>query len=399
MAVNIEDAGFEIRDMIAWVYGSGFPKSLDVGKAIDRRARGEMVRAKLLHFSKVRGVDGKWLESHGVASASSFADWTTGGHAVGEKNWQLIRNALEITPKEEAAFERDVVSQGSDGLGQGQFNSRETTGGYGFKKEYDITAPATDAAKEWQGWGTALKPALEPITVARRPLDGSVADNVQAHQTGAINIDGCRVPFAGADDESESKTKNRHGDFGSGKRENAVFGTDDRARGDSGNYDPPGRWPANLAHDGSAEAVAPFPGAGGGMARDEMTPSGHDAPVKFGYSPERHQFAYGDVGSAARFFYCAKANADERAGGNDHPTVKPINLMRWLCRLVTPAGGVVLDPFAGSGTTVVAAILEGFSAVAIEREESYCEIAAKRIEAAARGLSMADMDSGQGSLF
>ena len=338
MAVNIEDAGFEIRDMIAWVYGSGFPKSLDVSKAIDKAAGAE------------REIVGRSTIGGGGAS--------TGG-------------ILE--------FKSADRETGSEGL--------------------PVTTPATDAAKEWQGWGTALKPALEPITVARRPLDGSVADNVQAHRTGAINIDGCRVPFAGTAGESESKTKNRHSDFGSGKRTNAVFGADERARSDSGNYDPPGRWPANLVHDGGDEVMETFPQTGISKASMRGARSGNIYGDGKGPSGPDTYRGHTDKGSAARFFYHAKANADERAGGNDHPTVKPVELMRWLCRLITPAGGVVLDPFAGSGTTAVAAILEGFGAVAIEREESYCEIAAKRIEAAARGLSIADLDGGQGSLF
>ena len=332
MAVNIEDAGFEIRDMIAWIYGSGFPKSLDVSKAIDKAAGADLALVGQWNMPG-RGKRGK------------------------EQKYGLVNDSGEIT------------------------------------------APATDAAKEWQGWGTALKPALEPITVARRPLDGSVADNVQAHRTGAINIDGCRVPFAGTADESEPKTKNRHSDFGSGKRTNAVFGADERARSDSGNYDPPGRWPANLVHDGGDEVMETFPQTGISKASMRGARSGNIYGDGKGPSGPDTYRGHTDKGSAARFFYHAKANADERAGGNDHPTIKPIELMRWLCRLITPAGGVVLDPFAGSGTTAVAAILDGFGVVAIEREESYCEIAAKRIEAAARGLSVADLDSGQGSLF
>jgi site-specific DNA-methyltransferase (adenine-specific) len=229
MAVRIEDAGFEIRDMIAWVYGSGFPKSLDVSKAIDKAA----------------------------------------------------------------GAERDV------------------------------------AARQWAGWGTALKPALEPITVARKPLIGTVAENVLEHGTGALNVDGCR---AGTEDMTAQFDREwkQDGTFGNGKRAS------------QGKQCPPGRWPANLIHDGSEEVVAL-------------------------------------AGEQARFFYCAKTSKRDRGDGNNHPTVKPADLMRYLCRLVTPPGGVVLDPFMGSGSTGKAAMLENFRFIGIERELEYIEIAKRRM--------------------
>jgi len=259
MAVRIEDAGFEIRDMIAWVYGSGFPKSLDVSKAIDKN-------------------NGHWRgKAGGVVS---------GNDAMSGVNY-------ERTPKGE---------------------------------------PITPEAKQWQGWGTALKPALEPITVARKPLVGTVAENVLQHKTGAINVDGGRVEG--------------------------------------------GRWPANFIHDGSEEATD--------LLKD-----------------------------SARFFYCAKASKADRDAGLDgshskqmdesrkqgnpggdnprnrgvqertnfHPTVKPTDLMRYLCRLVTPPNGIVLDPFNGSGSTGCAAVLEGFQYIGIERVAKYTAISEKRIEA------------------
>lgn len=191
--------------------------------------------------------------------------------------------------------------------------------GSGFPKSHNLDG-------EREGWGTALKPAFEPIILARKPLDGTVAANVLAHGTGAINVDATRVPFADAADEHESKAKNQHADFGSGPMTNAVFGKFDK---DRDNYDPPGRWPANVLHDGDA-----------------------------------------GLGENARFFYSAKANAKDRAGSK-HPTVKPVALMRWLCRLITPLGGLILDPFAGTGTTGQAARAEGFDAILIEREPEY----------------------------
>ena len=280
MAVRIEDAGFEIRDMIAWVYGSGFPKSLDVSKALDK--------------------------------------------AAGAERESIGPNQL------------------ADRGGLVQANT------YGTPSRPDETAPATDAARQWKGWGTALKPALEPITVARKPLVGTVAANVLAHGAGALNIDGCRVegppsglkPYTRTVDQRESQAAN-HG---------AVTFTDH----------PAGRWPANLIHDGSEEVTEQFP-----VANDN---------------------------SAARFFYCAKASKRDRDEGNIHPTVKPTDLMRYLCRLVTQPGGVVLDPFMGSGSTGKAAALEGFRFIGIEREAEYLEIARARILAVQPNAAANDND-------
>jgi site-specific DNA-methyltransferase (adenine-specific) len=295
MAVRIEDAGFEIRDMIAWVYGSGFPKSLDVSKAIDKAA----------------GAEREVVGQHGAPAKS-------------------------------------IYSQGKQELPQ----------------EVNITAPATPEAKQWQGWGTALKPALEPITVARKPLIGTVAENVLQHGTGAINVDGGRVGT-----ESTLRTNGKTAIWADGGM-NSVQGGSAQ-----------GRWPANFIHDGSEEAT--------------------DL-----------------LGASARFFYCAKASKADRDEGceklqersagecvdrvegsagmespragagrtsgsrNHHPTVKPTDLMRYLCRLVTPPSGIVLDPFMGSGSTGKAAMMEGFAFVGIEREAEYIDIAKARIQSA-----------------
>ena len=263
MAARIEDAGFDIRDVIAWVYGSGFPKSLDVSKALDKAAGAE------------REVLGPNPNSRP----------------------NMVRvDAAVLSPRVDAP----------------------------------ITAPATDAAKQWQGWGTALKPALEPITVARKPLVGTVAANVLEHGTGAINVDGCRV--AGSDVQ-EGRTRHGGGIVGNASSYELP---------DYKAPMPAGRWPANLIHDGS----------------DEVT----------------------DVlGDPARFFYCAKASKRDRGEGNNHPTVKPTDLMRYLCRLVTQPGGVVLDPFMGSGSTGKAAVAEGFRFIGIEKDPHSFEIAKQRI--------------------
>ena len=267
MAVRIEDAGFEIRDMIAWVYGSGFPKS----------------------------------------------------------------HNLE---------------------------------GY------------------WQGWGTALKPAMEPITVARKPLIGTVAENALQYETGALNIDACRVPVDPVADATQLRTMNRSKRESDQNEQSWGMST---VSGDTPQViRPEGRWPANLIHDGSEEVLEAFPQAPGQLAkaaeggdrRKDQNVYGAMTRGSNGAEPRE------DGGSAARFFYCAKASKSDRGEGNTHPTVKPTNLMRYLCRLVTPVHGVVLDPFMGSGSTGKAAIIEGRKFIGIEMDQASVEIARGRISSA-----------------
>jgi site-specific DNA-methyltransferase (adenine-specific) len=303
MAVRIEDAGFEIRDMIAWVYGSGFPKSLDVSKAIDKVAGAE------------REVVG-----------SRVADDIRGGnmHAANRG-------------------ERHVI---------------------------DITAPATDAAKQWAGWGTALKPALEPITMARKPLEGTVAANVLKHGTGGINVDACRV---GTEDilSGSGSPPLKHG----GQNSRPFH---DTAVPRGCNQSPLGRWPANLIHDGSDEVLELFPETSSNSGN--LTHSNRNRTNIYGRYGAYPTTGITDAGSAARFFYCAKASRSERGKDNTHPTVKPIELMRYLIRLVNQPGGIVLDPFAGSGTTLLAARLEGAQSIGVELDEKHCEIIARRLD-------------------
>jgi DNA methylase len=228
-----------------------------------------------------------------------------------------------------------------------------------------LSEPATDSARQWQGWGTALKPACEPIVLARKPLsEKTVAANVLKWGTGAINVDGCRVES----DESIPIFET------SGGRKVTFDGRPQNVNqiGTRNN----GRWPANVIHDGSEEVVAAFPDSdhargnigeskgGGGMY-------GHDLCI--------NNFGAGDEGSTARFFYTAKADGDDRLGSK-HPTVKPLDLMQYLVRLITPKGGMVIDPFAGTGTTGEAAFREGFRAVLIEREEEYQADIRRRIK-------------------
>ena len=318
MCCRIEDAGFEIRDLIAWVYGSGFPKSLDVSKAIDKAAGAEREKVRVAPRAATSGT---------MAGASDSRPW--------------IEKSREVGYHEVAG---DV--------------------------------PVTAAAAAWQGWGTALKPALEPITVARKPLIGTVAENVLAHGTGAINVDGCRVGTEGGTSKGSKPQGAGKGIYGAG-----LHGACEIKQLDAG------RWPANLIHDGSDEVVALFPADAGAQApvtvRNGDKFRGTYGAFK-GNRDEQGSTFQGDAGSAARFFYCAKADrADRNDGGanNTHPTVKPTDLMRYLCRLVTPPGGTVLDPFMGSGSTLKAAELEGFSAIGIEIDADYIAIARRRIAA------------------
>jgi len=327
MACAIEDAGFQIRDQIMWVYGSGFPKSLNISKAIDKAAGAERERVPY-----------------------------KGGIAGGSGNYG----------------------------GGGQIHVGTKDGAF----------PVTAEAEEWDGWGTALKPAHEPIVLARKPLDGTVANNVLTHGVGGINIDGCRVH---ATDSFGGGTKGTSGFAAGYEHDGWVAGSS------------LGRFPANFIHDGSDEVLELFPdtgkSTGGRIGKKSM---GNVTNVPAGQF-EAGDPGYGDSGSAARFFYCAKASKKDRnegldgfemivAGGmqgrsdgsmgsvtmnkNHHPTVKPTDLMRYLCRLITPPDGTVLDPFTGSGSTGKAAVLEGFNFIGVEQSAEYIQIAKARIGAA-----------------
>ena len=312
MAVRIEDAGFEIRDMIAWVYGSGFPKSLDVSKAIDKAAGAE------------REVVGRAIRPDG----------TTRETVGGRESTPFVANAVD---------------------------------GDAF-----ITAPATPEAQQWAGWGTALKPALEPITVARKPFKGTVAANVLAHGTGGLNVDECRVEAGDLNALQKNWDRVQSGSQG-------IASTGLKAI-DLSNRAPSGRWPANLIHDGSDEVMELFPESKGQQgAISGKEPSGKTNAVYGEYQQRNESEPRNDAGSAARFFYCAKTSKRERGEGNNHPTVKPIALMRYLCRLVTPPSGTVLDPFMGSGSTGIAAGAERFNFVGIELDPDYFAIAQQRI--------------------
>jgi site-specific DNA-methyltransferase (adenine-specific) len=576
MAVRIEDAGFEIRDMIAWCYGSGFPKSLDVSKQIDQQEKNIWVKiSKAIDNASISEIAELWINSknanaaglsfrrkqteaglntqkngfaHGsvllqashkncdalavIAELSSTEARPTseGNCSSAQPNAESIITALksraitaenspenrEATPRmvdfsalhsawgwqgeskadklkavealkiwlgskpssrqdatsalcaaltddlklitlsqskiflsfdttrqmacasvisatitestaaslisftadtlkskaidKAAGAEREVIGirEFADGS-----CARRTAGavgvpGSGEAGQAVITAPATESARQWQGWGTALKPALEPITVARKPLCGTVAANVLQHGTGALNIDGCRVA---AEDENPSIARRAAAAI-SGNCGTDMHSANRIKRGlpgfnkDISRYvagtpgEALGRWPANLIHDGSPEVVAIFPDTGlssGGLTAGVGSKKNASC-WSFGDALGAGAGGYGDTGSAARFFYTAKASSEDRDAGvagvgalrdggresrpraNTHPTVKPTDLMRYLVRLVTPPGGTVLDPFNGSGSTGKACMLEGLNYIGCELDPAYIEISRARIE-------------------
>jgi hypothetical protein len=326
MVMSLRLAGFEIRDCITWNFGSGFPKSLDVSKAIDKAAGAER--------EVLRTRPGGLRPGHQNGSGGNFANNSGGGLP-------------------------DIVD----------------------------TAPATDAAKQWEGWGTALKPATEFIALARRPLIGTVAANVLTHGTGALNIDGARVG-------SEVRINNPASSLGNGTTMEGGAAKSTRAATTT-----TGRWPANVIFDTEAGALLDEQS---GVSRSQPFRR-KDGPTTFGGAFGNGELVdseamYGDTGGASRFFtaiewnpevdvpfrYVPKPSKRERTCegtvSGSHPTIKPLALMRWLVRLVTPPGGTVLEPFAGSGTTLMACVMEGFNGIGIELTDEYLPIIEGRVK-------------------
>ena len=406
MTLSIRFAGFDVRDSIAWLYGSGFPKSLDVSKAIDKartedkaptrvvcrairaamNADGLRPRDLVQHFD---GCHPRLIDHWAARDTDSQPALPTPGQ------WATLRRVLPALDGElDAEVARLNARKGTPGAA---WEGREVTGEveeWADRTNYALTsrdglrrdqAHEGSDAERWQGWGTALKPAFEPIVVARKPLSGmTVAANALAHGTGALNIDGCRVEST--DGQLAAKYASVQN---AGARENSVYGTDARDRAGAAPH-AGGRWPANVVLDEDAAAELDEQS---GWQRDGVAVNRnrngqrHDSHVPI--APTRVQsedVGYGGGGGASRFFYVAKAPTRERPSyvredGTRvaHPTVKPVTLMRWLVRLVTPPGGTVLDPFAGSGATVEAAMLEGFDVIAIEREAEYLPLIDQRI--------------------
>lgn len=306
-ATALEDAGFEIRDVVTHLFGQGFPKSLDISKAIDKAA----------------------------------------------------------------GAEREVVGKNPNHRSDaGKVHATGTMCGEPHTGDGSITAPATDDAKTWSGWGTALKPASEHWILVRKPCsEKTVAANVLKWGVGGVNIDGCRIG------DGQDRT-------GGGIRKASQAGTDTLALAmDQAARPTGGRFPANLVLDEEAaaalDAQTKHTRAGKPAGTGKSTTNRGVSLIGMGGVEST---AYSDSGGASRFFYCAKVSPSERGEDNKHPTVKPQKLMRYLIRLITPPGGVVLDPFTGSGSTGVAAITEGFLFIGIEKENEYASIAETRLE-------------------
>lgn len=398
MALGLRLAGFEIRDLVAWVYSTGFPKSHNFGCKCSRDALSYIHEENLprepkaernLHPLRNSNVSpsldigerrGEVLQpclSQSGASIEGREQLPTSKVRSGESSLEggsdILEEARKLQADQVCPVPKRVLTDGEEGrihYGTPFDNGRDAralpiegrsrascepqpagqpTGESGAIPkqrgaqeggvETDQVCAKCGKPADWQGWGTALKPALEPITLARKPLEGTVAENVLKWHTGAVNVDGCRVETSGS----------------------------------------LGRWPSNFIHDGSEEVTELFPESKGQLApsRSDGTPMDNAiyGAMKHGTTSMKPR---GDTGSAARFFYCAKASKKDRGEGNGHPTIKPTDLMRYLCRLITPPGGVVLDPWMGSGSTGKAAKLEGFDFIGMEMDKGYFEIACAR---------------------
>jgi len=466
LAVAIEDAGWEIRDCIFWCFGSGFPKSKNIGckcggcalqysheketvdsgqlrdvrqdiseaSVLDKKNKKQLLQLQLQREAEVKDIGCTSFRPNGNEVSGNRNEGREQSSVEGRRN--VLAEARQLQADQVCPLPDGVSTDGKEGRicngaspldGKASWSVAESDGSCPPQKprssgqsagESGIISkqqgpqdsricPKCGGILDRVGYGTALKPAWEPIIVARKPLEGTVAANVLRYRTGAINVDGCRV--------KTGDNLNGGAYAATGTDRNDGWGM---KRAGAGEYtQPTGRWPANLIHDGSAEVVGLFPVTGGnhGGAGEYASRSGFGGGVV--------TQAPADTGSAARFFYCAKASKSDRDEGceglehrlagdvtggrvegsagldcpragagrtsgsrNHHPTVKPTALMRYLCRLVTPPNGIVLDPFMGSGSTGKGAVLEGFGFIGIDKELEYAEISRLRI---ARSASMA----------
>lgn len=345
MASGVEDAGFEIRDAANWIFGSGFPKSLNISKAID----------------KMNGADREVVSS------------------------RVTRKKVSPTLDPTSSMNKP-----------------------GARAEYSL--PSSNDAKTWNGWGTALKPACEYIAIGRKPIEKglNIAQNVLKWGTGAMNIDGCRIGYA-SDTDKEIARINALGPVERFKTTKPIYEGGKQSGGFADTHNAQGRFPANVIHDGSDDVLEHFPEQKSGANPSRRgSPKFRTAYGEFQGQEECEAARGAEEGSAARFFYCAKADKTDRNEGlddmpikrpdersssgmgtfeekgvqpqpNHHPTVKPTDLMRWLVRLVTPPNGTVLDPFLGSGSTAKACVIERFKCIGIEQDAEYIEIAKRRV--------------------
>jgi len=379
MGVAIAEAGFEVRDMISWIYTSGFPKSLDISKAIDSRDKTDKSKSRQLRFTE-------WMRSTGLKAKqiNQYTDTNMGSHYLSSKLqpaiptrdlFEKMRPYISIpvpdwvedyvnhrTVESENMKKRKVIASKTKGIGSSHCGQQ---GAYGFKDNFNITEPHSLQAQKWQGWGTALKPAQEPAVLARKPIDpdcSSIAENVLKWGTGAINIDAGRFPYGDDCHFGDSSDCSDQWDRIQSESKGGSVPIVSQKSIDLNTYKPQGgRWPANVYQCSKPQ-------------RAEKEAGLEHIQGKTGAEATQRKEGSDGLNSP-------RAGAGRTADQvkNFHPTVKPIKLMRWLCRLLTPAGGTVLDPFLGSGTTAVSAILEGFNAVGCEMTADYYPIIEGRI--------------------
>jgi DNA modification methylase len=414
MAVNMEDAGFILKDTIMWVYGSGFPKSTDISKQIDKVSKRQNMFAPFAkHFqnqltkSKLKQSD---IAKHFLSKTGGLTgcvwNWANGENVPTLKQWEILKPLLNLSDDflpliERVEAEREVIGKKKGVKTPGI----PTCGALSVQVDVDITTPATPEAELWNGWGTALKPAYEPIIVAMKPNDGTYANNALKWGVAGLNIDGGRVEVSKEDAEQaykkhESFKNTKAGGKGGWARpwmegEEGAINWKEKQEKAMQSMVNKGRFPANVILDEEAGRLMDEQSgvlkSGGGMKHVKGRPVyGGNAMNESSTTGDgkRHKASQG---GASRFFYCAKTSRSERGtiskNDNIHPTVKPLKLMEYLVNLTkTPTGGVVLDCFLGSGTTALACENLNRRWIGVERDEKYAEIAAKRIEETANQM-------------
>jgi len=407
IACAIEDAGFEIRDTIMWLYGSGFPKSMDISKQIDKKPQAnrtiefkKWLKNKLDNCGKTyKQINDECGFTATSYSKTDFRDYWSTNHPNKEK-WYKMKEVIGITETDyDWVCENNVNERGyiepTGGLAGGSGN---TVGCFTGKQLSDNAID--DNAKKWQGWGTCLKPSFEPIVLARKPFNGSLIDNVLNYDVGGINIDECRVPFESTPNPATNPLYRLQAGYKTTAKTVEELGVTDFGTSKN-DTSPLGRFPANtiLTYDETDydEVCGGMPKSGEGNGGVPYNYAGREYNNRSNsmFNGDRPQSPsnYNDNGSASRYFYCAKASKRDRDEGvqecglksNNHPTVKPQSLIQYLIRLVTPPHGIVLDPFTGSGSTGKATMYEnadrgvGYKFIGIELDEHYCDIATARI--------------------
>ena len=384
MAVAIEDAGFEIRDMIEWVYGSGFPKSLNIGKAVDKlNGRNLEIYQEIgRHIKEKREKAGYTLKQmnkmFGYVAGCNWWESQNDNNTrlINLNDWNRLIDLINVNEKYTEVIER--IEREREVVGEKKVMGKDDDLIYGKYKGGIVDI--TKGTSPYEGYGTALKPAHEPCVLARKPLEKgmTVAQTALKHGTGGLNIDGSRVGMSQEDTEMlEAKSSK---EFTGVK----PFGNTD-IKGSALKPHTQGRFPANIIHDGSDEVVGLFPDTKSGKHKDARTsrnPASFNASTGAGIAPD----SYGDNGSAARFFYTAKASKRERNAGleesNTHPTLKPLSLTKYLANLIKPpTGGRLLVPFSGSGSEMIGALQAGWEYVeGVELTAEYIPIAEARIK-------------------